>query len=289
MKLVFKFLKSLPQLTRLGVSVAVTFSAATGYIVFKEELDSGLLYTAIGVLFLAGGASALNQYQEKDIDALMNRTKNRPIPSNKISSTIGLVSSVLLCVLGFTFLYSSVGFIPALLGLFNLIWYNGLYTFLKRKTAFAVVPGSLTGVTPIVIGWTAAGGNMLHPTIILISFFIYMWQIPHFWLLLIKYNDDYQNAGLGNLYQSFSKEQIKRVVFAWIVSTAWSALLLAYFRIVQSTSLVIFLIILNSLVIISFYILLFNKSNLIKLKQAFVGINVFMFAVMIILIVDYLF
>ncbi len=288
LKSLYKLLKSLPKLTRWGVSVAVTFSAATGYIVFKEEIDLVLLFTVIGILLLSGGASALNQYQERDIDALMNRTKNRPIPSDKISSTTGLVTSILLCILGLTILYTNTGLIPALLGLFNLIWYNGLYTYLKRKTAFAVVPGSLTGVTPLLIGWSAAGGNLLHPTIILISFFIYMWQIPHFWLLLIKYNDDYKKAGLGNLYESFSNEQVKRVLFAWILSTSWAALLLAYFRVVQSTSLVVFLIILNSIIIISFFRLLFNKSNLIRLKQAFVGINVFMFAVMMILIIDYL-
>lgn len=284
-----KILKSLPTLTRWGVSLAVSFSAATGYIVFKNEIDSGLIFTFIGVLMLAGGASALNQYQEKDIDALMNRTKNRPIPANIISSKTGLIISLLFCLTGLIILFLNSGIIPSILGLFNIVWYNGLYTYLKRKTAFAVVPGSLTGVTPLVIGWTAAGGYLFNPVIILISFFIYMWQIPHFWLLLIKYNDDYQKAGLGFLYQTFSNEQVKRVVYVWIVATSFTSLLLPYFGIIQSNPLIVFLITINTGLVISFYKIIFNKSKLINFKKAFVEINIFMFAVMIILIADYMF
>lgn len=280
-------LKSLPQLLRIGVSLAVTFSAATGYLVASRTIENELFLTLIGVLLLSGGASALNQYQEKNTDALMSRTMGRPIPSGKITPLLALITAIFFCFSGLLILLIYAGFIPALLGMFNLIWYNGLYTYLKKKTAFAVVPGSLTGVTPILIGWSAAGGNLLHPVIIFISFFIYMWQIPHFWLLLIRYNDDYKKAGLGSLSKSFSVNQSKRIVFAWIIGTAVTSLLLPYFGIIQSAFLIITLIIATIWVSVSFYQIIFEKSDVMNLKKAFIKLNAFMIIVMLILILEF--
>ena len=282
----YNLVKSIPSLTRWGVSLAVSFSAITGYIVFKGIIDWQLFVTTLGVILLAGGASALNQYQERNTDALMRRTKNRPIPSNTISSITGLYFSLLLCLFGLILLFLKSGIIPATLGFFNIIWYNGLYTYLKRKTAFAVVPGSLTGVTPILIGWTAAGGNILNPVALFIAFFIYMWQIPHFWLLLIKYNNDYQKAGLGSLYKSFSENQIKRILFIWILATSLASLLLPYYGIIQSKLFIIILIIANIGLVITFQKIIFNRSNQIRFKLASIEINVFMISIMTILILD---
>ncbi|PLX12421.1 MAG: hypothetical protein C0597_13410, partial [Marinilabiliales bacterium] len=160
---------------RLGVSLAVSFSAITGYIVAASSIDINILYIFLGVFLLSGGASALNQFQERNVDALMFRTKSRPIPSKLISAGLGLFIAILLCSAGFILLYLKVGTLPAMLGLLNLIWYNGFYTFLKKKTVFAVVPGSLTGVTPLLIGWSAVNNYLLDPQIVFISFFIYMW------------------------------------------------------------------------------------------------------------------
>lgn len=286
MNSVIRILKSLPALTRWGVSLAVSFSTAAGYLVYEGYADLRLFYATLGVLLLSGGASALNQFQEREIDFLMKRTRNRPIPSKTISANTGFVISIILCLLGLFVLYIKAGFLPALLGFFNLIWYNGFYTYLKRKTAFAVVIGSLTGVTPLLIGWTAAGGYILSPTIIFISFFIYMWQIPHFWLLLIKYHEDYKNADLGNLYSIFSKNQAKHVVFVWIVATSLTSLLLPYFGIIQSTVTILIMLFINIGFVISFYRIIFNKSNQIHFRIASIEINIFMITVLTLLIID---
>lgn len=271
---------------RLGVSLAVSFSSATGYLVAGSPYDSNLFFTIMGVFLMAGGASALNQFQERETDALMSRTKNRPIPSKKISPQTGLIISVLLSLSGFLMLYYKSGTIPAILGLLNMLWYNGLYTNLKKKTAFAVVPGSLTGVTPLIIGWSAAGGYLLNPVIIFISFFIYMWQIPHFWLLLIKYNNDYEKAGLGTLSRLFSYKQVKRIVFVWILATSLTSLLLPYFRIIDSVPLIMLLILSNIWIVISFYRIIFNNQEVFNYKKAFIEINAFMLVIMIILILN---
>jgi protoheme IX farnesyltransferase len=279
---------SLPKLMRLGVSLAVSFSAATGYLIANSILDIKIIFVILGVFFLSGGASALNQYQERTTDAIMSRTKNRPIPSGIISETTGLLFAVVLCIIGFAILYFKTGTIPATLGLLNLMWYNGLYTFLKKKTAFAVVPGSLTGVTPLLIGWSAASASLLNPVIIFISFFIYMWQIPHFWILHIKYADDYEKAGLGVLHRFFSDNQIKRIVFAWIIATSLASLLFPYFGIIQSKILTIILISINVLLPISLYRIIYSKSQGFNYKKAFIEINAFMILVMILLILEFL-
>lgn len=271
---------------RLGVSLAVSFSAITGYIVATSFIDAKIIAVFFGVFFLAGGASALNQYQERNIDQLMSRTKNRPIPSKKISKTNGLILSLLFCVTGFIILFYRTGTVPALLGLLNILWYNGLYTYLKKKTVFAVVPGSLTGVTPLLIGWSAAGAYLLSPEIIFISFFIYMWQIPHFWLLLIKNAEDYRKAGLGTFDNLLSEDQVKRILFIWILSTSLTSMWLAYFGFIQSQILFFVLIILNAFICISFYQILFKKEQSIPFKKAFIEINAFMFIVFGLLIID---
>ena len=284
---IFKILKSLPKLMRLGVSLAVSFSTATVYVVANSHFDFQIILPCLGVFLLASGASALNQYQERKTDALMSRTKNRPIPTGEISAKTGLLIAIILCLLGLLILFTKSSLIPALLGLLNLILYNAFYTYLKKKTAFAVVPGSLIGVVPLLIGWSAAGGSFLNPLIIFISFFIYMWQIPHFWLLHIRYADDYKNAGLGALNQSFSGKQVKRIVFVWIIATSFASLLFPYFGFIQSEILIVILITINIWLAISFYRLIFNKSGFMNFKKAFIDINTFMVLIMLILIFEF--
>lgn len=283
---ILTIIQSLPKLMRLGVSLTVSFSAATGYLVANSFFDIEIIFVILGILLLAGGASALNQYQERSIDALMSRTKNRPLPSMKISPNTGLLIAISLIIFGFFVLYTKCGLIPALLGLLNLLWYNGFYTYLKKKTAFAVVPGSLTGVTPVLIGWSATGAYLLNPEIIFISFFIYMWQIPHFWILHIKFPDDYKSAGLGALCQILTDDQIKRIIFIWIFATSLTSLLFLYFGIIQSEVLTIILILINIVLIISIYRSIFKNGESPNYKKAFIEINAFMIFVMLILILE---
>lgn len=273
-------------LIRFGVSLSVTFSTVTGYIVSAGKADAKLIYVALGVFFLAAGASALNQFQERKTDALMERTKNRPLPSGEISPLTGLVISEILCLLGLVILLYKTGPLPALLGLFNLLWYNGLYTYLKKKTAFAVVPGALTGVVPLLIGWTAGNGKLLSPIIIFISFFIFMWQIPHFWLLLIRYKKDYENAKLGTLFNLFSGSQINRILFTWIIATSLGSLLFPTFGIITMPVQIMLVFSLNILLVITFYLLLFKNRNKINFKFGFVSLNLFQVLIMLILIIE---
>jgi len=221
------------ELTKVKITSFVTVTTAFGYIAASGKVDASMIPVLLGVLLLAFGSAALNHYQEKDFDSKMDRTKGRPIPSGKISAEKTLIISLLLVLLGSLILILSSDVVVLLLGLLNLFWYNFVYTLLKRKSPFAIVPGSLVGAIPPVIGWAAAGGSLIDPQIIIISFFFFIWQIPHFWLLLLVMDQDYRQAGFPTLTQIFNHSQLSRITFIWIIATAVTGLMIPLFGIVS--------------------------------------------------------
>lgn len=221
-------LRLILELTKAKITLAVTLSVATGHLLYAEAFTLDLILPLSGVFLLACGSSALNQVQEARIDARMTRTKSRPVPSGRIRADWALF--IALALVGFgLFLLASIPrhtlTVLALAG-FALVWYNGVYTYLKRLTAFAVVPGALVGAVPPVIGWVSAGGVVYDSTIFWVAFFFFMWQIPHFWLLLLIHGKDYEEAGLPSLTRIFSMGQIGRITCMWILSTATAGILL---------------------------------------------------------------
>ena len=216
------WLSLLAQLTKARITVFVMLTAATGYILAAERLEWVMLLPLAGVYLLAAGASALNQVQEARTDGLMPRTMGRPIPSGRIDRSTAAFVAGLLILLGL-FCLASVGHNTVTLlyqGVFAVLWYNGVYTGLKRVTAFAVVPGALIGSIPPLIGYTAAGGLPTDPLILLVAAFLFIWQVPHFWLLLLMWGDQYGQAGMPTLTRVFSRMQLQRLTFMWVLATA---------------------------------------------------------------------
>ncbi len=271
------------------VSLAVTFTAITGYIVYTGSFDLQIIKLALGVFILAGGSSALNEFQERKYDALMGRTKNRPIPSGKISPQLALIVSIVFIILGIDLLYLFFGLVTTLLGAFNIAWYNLLYTNLKKITPFAVVPGSLTGAVPVLMGWTAAGGYLFESTIIFIAFFIFIWQIPHFWLLMFKYGKEYEEAGFPTINQTVNPRNLKIIIFSWIVATSATSIMIPLFVKNISQAFFISILILNILFVGIFTLLSFGKFADFNLKKSFISINIYMFLFMIMLSLYYLY
>ncbi len=221
------------ELTKIRITSFVTVTTAFGYIAASGKINFEIIPVLLGVLLLAFGSAALNHYQEKDFDAMMNRTKGRPIPSGRISSANVLKISLILILSGSIILLIGANILALGFGLLNLVWYNFVYTLLKRKTPFAIVPGSLVGAIPPIIGWVAAGASLADPQILIIAFFFFIWQIPHFWLLLLMLDKDYQQAGFPTLTQVFSKDQLSRITFIWIMATAVTGLMIPLFGIVS--------------------------------------------------------
>jgi protoheme IX farnesyltransferase len=252
------------------------------------DFNLHIIFLAIGVFLLAGGAGALNQVKERRYDARMERTRHRPIPSGKISAGKALTVAILFIICGALVLYFFFGLITAALGLFNIFWYNLLYTNLKKVTAFAVVPGSLTGAVPALMGWTAAGGSVLDSTIIFIAFFLFIWQVPHFWLLMLKYGKEYEEAGFPTINRSVSPANLRLIVFAWIIATSASSMMVPFF--ISDISIVLFasIFILNILFVATFIKLSFGKSAVVNLRSSFLSLNIYMLLFMVIMAVYHL-
>jgi protoheme IX farnesyltransferase len=178
---------------------------------------------ALSVFLLACGSSALNQYQERGIDALMERTRNRPIPSGIIRPPRALLFALVLLGIGLSVIEVTGGLKVLLLGMFAVCWYNGLYTPLKRKSAFAVIPGALIGAVPPTIGWVAGEGYFFSPKLWAMSFLFFMWQVPHFWLIMLNFGREYEGAGLPSLKNIFTESQLRRITFHWIFALAVSS------------------------------------------------------------------
>ena len=215
------------ELCKIQIALLSAFSAATGFLLSATELRSQVIILVLGVFLLACGSSALNQYQERETDAMMLRTCRRPLPRLRIRPANALFFSLgLLCSGLFALLLTGVLSAP-LLGLFAFVWYNGVYTYLKRKTAFAIVPGALIGAIPPAIGWITGGGAGLDPKLITLCFFFFIWQVPHSWLHIMKFGQEYEKAGLPSLTTIFNTLQMKRIIFNWIFATTVSCLFLS--------------------------------------------------------------
>jgi protoheme IX farnesyltransferase len=221
------------QLFKFPISIMSTVSAATGYLAFTHAFSWRLLPVSVAVLLLAFAACALNEAQEYKLDALMERTRRRPIPSGKISPVGATVLACVLAVAALTSLWLMGGLWAAGLGALAVLWYNGLYTYLKRKSSLASVVGSVIGAIPPAIGWVCAGGVLDGP-ILSLSFFLLMWQVPHFWLLALRISGDYEQAQFPTFVRAMGTASLSRVTFMWTAATAASALLLPIFGLSSS-------------------------------------------------------
>jgi heme o synthase len=218
--------KNYIDLTRSLLSSTVALTAAAGFILFHRRIDAAILQVFTGVYLFACAASALNQYLENKTDAVMERTKNRPLVDQKIKRSLAVIIIIVNFTAGLLIFQLFFNLKAALIACSNLIWYNAVYTPLKRKTSFAVLTGALAGAVPPVIGWTAAGGYLFDPIIISISFYLFMWQIPHFMFFYLKYSSDYFKAGFPELFNISIKQSYSVIIYIWLIGTVLSSMLL---------------------------------------------------------------
>lgn len=271
------------RLGRARVSFFAALSATAGFVLIATNLEVQLINIFVGVFSLACGASGLNQYQERATDALMPRTKDRPIPSGRINSRNALLFTMVLIATGLSIIYSGCGPIPTTIGLVALIWYNGVYTALKRKSAFAVIPGALTGALPPAIGWVAAGGHISDPRLLAISLFFAIWQVPHFWLFLMSHGNEYKEAGMPAMTLLLSRAQISRLVFQWLAATAVCGEALCLFGLAKSPS------VKYSLIAASIWLVLQGMSfmrNNVDASSVFGRLNTYIIIVFALLVSD---
>ncbi|MDP3360436.1 MAG: heme o synthase [Lutibacter sp.] len=204
------------QLTKVGLSLSVVFSSLAGYLLAVEEIKvSILILLAIGGYLMVGASNAFNQIIEKDTDALMKRTMNRPLPTGRMHVSMAMVIAVSFTILGLAILYS-INPKSALFGAISIFLYTSVYTPLKSITPLAVFVGAIPGAIPFMLGWVAATDDFsIEPGMLfLIQFF---WQFPHFWAIAWLQYDEYKKAGF-NLMPMGQKN--KKAVVQIIIYTA---------------------------------------------------------------------
>jgi len=182
----------------MGLSVSVVFSSVAGYLLAAETIHfPTLILLAIGGYFMVGASNVFNQIIERDLDALMDRTKNRPIPSGRMSVNYAFVLAIVLTIAGLSILYS-INERTAMFGAISICLYTSAYTPLKTKTPLSVFVGAIPGAIPFMLGWVAATGTFgIEPGVLfMLQFF---WQFPHFWAIGWFLHEDYQKAGFNML------------------------------------------------------------------------------------------
>jgi len=186
------------EITKARLAVSVVFSSIAGYLLGVDEINmSSLILLAFGGYCMVGASNAYNQIIEKDLDALMNRTKNRPIPAGRMSVNLALIIAISMTLLGVVALYI-LNPKTAMFGAISIFLYTCVYTPLKTKTPLSVFVGAFPGAIPFMLGWVAATNNFgIEPgTLFMIQFF---WQFPHFWALGWMLDEDYKKGGFKML------------------------------------------------------------------------------------------
>lgn len=190
----------LSELTRLRLNMMVVLTTAIGFAMAVGDSFPVVLFlhTVIGTTLVAASSSALNQVLERDVDARMRRTANRPIPSGRISPDTALAVGVGIAILGLVQLTFAVNALTALLGAATLAGYLFVYTPLKRVSSLATVIGAVPGAIPPVMGWTALRGEIGAEAVVLFTI-LFLWQLPHFLAIAWVYRSDYARGGLPML------------------------------------------------------------------------------------------
>lgn len=177
-----------------------------------------VIVTLIGGSLAAGGANAINMYVDRDIDALMERTRHRPLVTGLIAPRNALVFAVVLEIVAFAVLWAGANFLSACLALSATLFYVFVYTlWLKRTSKQNIVIGGAAGAVPVLVGW-AAVTNSLAWTPWLLFLLIFLWTPPHFWALAIKHEDDYRSAGVPMLPVVESRSRVVASMIRYTVA-----------------------------------------------------------------------
>ena len=271
--------------TKFVLSFAVSLSALFGYIMAKGDVGIDMFIATFAVLLVAMGVSTLNQVQEYKEDSKMDRTKNRPIASGRMTPRTGMIIAGILIVLSMILIYDLLGLTGVNFFLFAFIWYNAVYTPLKKKSALAVVPGAILGVIPPAIGWLTAGHSLMELEFISIALFYFIWQVPHFWLLVMLFYGDYKDGGYPTAMRLFGQASLQRLTFVWVIFTIQAGIfMVSVFEVYPVTMALAALV--GIWIFISSLELLRDRFELKNARAVFWKFNVAFLAIVILVSID---
>lgn len=275
------------EITKMRLSLSVVFSSVAGYLLGAISVDvSTIILLCFGGYFMVGASNAYNQIIERDLDALMNRTKNRPIPAGRMQVSTAFIIAVTFTVLGIIALYI-INPRTAMYGAISIFLYTSVYTPLKTKTPFAVFVGAIPGAIPFMLGWVAARNEFgIEPgTLFALQFF---WQFPHFWAIGWFLFDDYKKGGFLMLP---TKKRDKGTALQIIAYTIWTIIVsvLPAFGITGDLKLSVvaaIVVLAFGLIMLYYAFELFTKRNSKAAKELMLSSVLYITLVQIVYVID---
>ncbi|MFZ5970614.1 MAG: heme o synthase [Bacteroidota bacterium] len=195
------------ELLKIRLSLLVAFSCAFGYgLALRGSLDwLALVMLTLGGFLLSGASVTINQILEKDLDKVMSRTRNRPLPTERVSLNEAVWFAMLCLLLSVWILWTYTNPLTVILSIISMILYSFVYTPLKRVGPIAVFVGAIPGALPPLLGWIAATGSVSHEAMIIFGI-QFIWQFPHFWAIAWVADEDYKRAGFKLLPSGGGKD-----------------------------------------------------------------------------------
>ena len=281
------------ELCKVNITILVIVTCYIGFYLglrskglYMIELSSwySFLFLLIGVFFTSSGASALNQYIERDYDSMMDRTKNRPIPLNLIKPGLAIVIGTFFSIFGLVVLYFFINTLTAIISLFTILTYLFVYTPLKRITSLNTIVGSIPGALPPLGGWAAATNEVDIRAFMLFGI-LFCWQIPHFLSLAIIYKDDYRKGGfkmLPSITDNVSEISFQIIFFT--MALLYTSIGIFYLN-VTSYIYVVGAVLLGLIFLFYSSSILFNYSNE-KIKRIFIFSIIYLPLLLILIVID---
>ena len=275
------------QLAKVGLSLSVVFSSIAGYLLAIDVINYQILFLlGLGGFLMVAASNAFNQIIEKDADALMKRTMNRPLPTGRMSKTTALIFAILFTIIGLGILYS-INPKSALFGAISIFLYTCAYTPMKPISPLAVFVGALPGAIPFMLGWVAATNQFGIEAgfLFMIQFF---WQFPHFWSIGWLQFEEYKKAGfimlpMDKKDQSATKQIIFYTVVMILVSIAPVLKITGAFYIHPITAIIIAFL---GLIMLYYGILLHKKQTNIEARKLMLASVIYITMIQIIYVID---
>ena len=287
-KISFKrVLSDYKQLAKVGLSLSVVFSSIAGYLLAIDVINYQVLFLlGLGGFLMVAASNAFNQIIEKDTDALMKRTMNRPLPTGRMSKTSAFIFAITFTIIGLGILYS-INPKSALFGAISIFLYTCAYTPMKPVSPLAVFVGALPGAIPFMLGWVAATNEFGIEAgfLFMIQFF---WQFPHFWSIGWLQFEEYKKAGfimlpMDKKDQSATKQIIFYTIIMILVSIAPVLKMTGAFYIHPITAIIIALL---GLFMLYYGILLHKKQTNIEARKLMLSSVLYITVIQIIYVID---
>ena len=282
-----KVLSDYKQLAKVGLSLSVVFSSIAGYLLAVDIINYQVLFLlGLGGFLMVAASNAFNQIIEKDTDALMKRTMNRPLPTGRMSKTNAFLFAISFTIIGLGILYS-INSKSALFGAISIFLYTCAYTPMKPVSPLAVFVGALPGAIPFMLGWVAATNEFGIEAgfLFMIQFF---WQFPHFWSIGWLQFEEYKKAGfimlpMDKKDQSATKQIIFYTIIMILVSIAPVLKMTGAFYIHPITAIIIALL---GLFMLYYGVLLHKKQTNIEARKLMLSSVLYITVIQIIYVID---